>query len=38
VQCHDFDNDVTWKYDLPSKEEAFPRKWRKIAHPTVQGE
>jgi hypothetical protein len=36
VQCHDIDKDVTWKND--GKEDPFPRKWRKIAHPTVQGE
>jgi hypothetical protein len=36
VECHDIDNDVTWKND--GKENPFPRKWRKIAHPTVQGE
>jgi hypothetical protein len=29
VTCHDMDNDVTWK------DNAFPRKWKKIAHPTV---
>jgi 2',3'-cyclic-nucleotide 2'-phosphodiesterase (5'-nucleotidase family) len=27
--CHDIDNDVTWT------DNAFPRKWKKIAHPTV---
>lgn len=27
--CHDIDNDVTWK------DNAFPRKWKQIAHPTV---
>jgi hypothetical protein len=27
--CHDIDNDVTWVNN------AFPRKWKKIAHPTV---
>jgi hypothetical protein len=37
VECHNIDNDVTWKND--GKEDPFPRKWRKIAHPTtVQGE
>jgi 2',3'-cyclic-nucleotide 2'-phosphodiesterase (5'-nucleotidase family) len=29
ITCHDLDNDVTWK------DNAFPRKWKKIAHPTV---
>jgi hypothetical protein len=27
--CHDIDNDVTWK------DNAFPRKWKVIAHPTI---
>jgi hypothetical protein len=27
--CHDLDNDVTWK------DNAFPRKWQKVAHPSV---
>lgn len=27
--CHDIDNDVTWK------DNAFPRKWKAIAHPTI---
>src|SRR5262249_11495751 len=27
--CHDTENDVTWK------DNAFPRKWKKIAHPTI---
>jgi hypothetical protein len=27
--CHDIDNDVTWK------DNALPRKWKVIAHPTV---
>jgi hypothetical protein len=36
VQCHDMDNDVTWKND--GKEDPFPRKWRQIAHPTLQGD
>ncbi len=29
ITCHDADNDVTWK------ENAFERKWKRIAHPTV---
>ncbi len=32
MSCHDMDNDVTWK------DNAFPRKWKKIAHPSVPAE
>jgi hypothetical protein len=37
MECHDHDNDVTWKDDPKTGETAFARKWKHVVHMTPPG-
>jgi hypothetical protein len=37
MECHDHDNDVTWKDDPKTKETAFAKKWKFVVHMAPPG-